>query len=171
MSSVKVSKRNTLKSLLWQSPWQISPPPFFFALETHIPDSLKDALHLANKSPTWEILCLWKAQLPNLYQLAQGTPPADMEWGKLIPAELRPSASKNRLSPLMSLLYQHNLGRSACLSQFIFGFELTGVLSRQHDVPTSEKTMGKMPKRLQLMAKNNSTRFSERASESWCKNA
>ena len=78
--------------------------------------------------------------------LIQQATPHDKEWDATIQPELRPAAGKVRLAPLMSLMYQHNLGGSAWLSQFIFGFKLIGTLSQKHVFPPSDKMLGRDPK-------------------------
>ena len=93
------------------------------------------------------------------------------EWGKLTPSDIRPAAGKLRLSALMSLMYQQNLGGPIWLQQFLFGFKLTGIMSQKHTFPQSEKLIGRQPKSLAIIAKSNSRRFTERDQKSGYKNA
>ena len=71
----------------------------------------------------------------------------------------------------MSLMYQHNMGGSSWLQQFIFGFPLIGKLSQAHTFPTKDKLSGSQPKKLDHILKSTGRRFSERAQKSGFKNA
>ena len=73
--------------------------PFFLSIETPLPESMKATILLASEAPSKDVLSFREAQLTRMRKLAHDTFPTEMEWGKLIPGELRPAACKLRLSP------------------------------------------------------------------------
>ena len=146
-------------------------PPFFLSLDTPLPDSRNEARNFATSAPESEVLRFWDTQLSRMYPMEQDAISSDTECDLLIPDELKPAAGKLRLAPLMSLMYEHNLGGTAWLDQFIFGFKLTRALSQQRAFPPSDHMLKKKPKPLHIIAQSDADRFKERAAKSGYKNA
>ena len=71
----------------------------------------------------------------------------------------------------MSLLYQHNLGGSTWLQQFLVGFKLTCTFSQKDTFPTCSKQIGKRPIDLAQTARSNASRYRGRARKSGHENA
>ena len=144
--------------------------PFFLSLDTPLPGSMKEALGFANQAHPAEILSFWEVQLTRMQQLVHDAIPIELKWGHLIPDELRPAAGKRSLAPLMSLMNQRNLGGSAWLFHFIYGFKPTGIFCREHAFPTSDNALKMKPIFLKLIVQSDASRFPERAAKSGYKN-
>ena len=122
-------------------------------------------------SPPESITPFWEDQLQRTTQIVEGATQFDTGWLQLIPREIASAEGKIRLAALMSLMYQYNMGGSAWLQQFLFGFKLTGTFSQIHTFPPSDKLKGEQPCSLDLVMKANDRRFTERAQKSGFKNA
>ena len=144
--------------------------PFFLSLKTPHPFSVSDSLSFSAGSPS-DLTPFWSEQLKRTKQLLMGTTPFDSDRKQLSPPEIRSATGNLQISPLMSLMYQHNMGGSAWLRQFIFGFKLIGAFSQKHTFPRSEKLKNTTPISAQHIMQASSRRFTERARESGFKNA
>ena len=145
--------------------------PFFLSLNTPLPESVSAALAFVASSPPELGSAFWEEQLLHTEVLIADALPTDLKRNKIIPAEIPPASGKLKLAPLMSLLYQHDLGGSIWLQQFIFGFKLTGSFSQKHTFPQSDKLVGLRPLCLASIAQSNRSLFREMAQKSGYKNA
>ena len=145
--------------------------PFFLGLPTPLPESVESALNFIKASPSDTILDFWETQLKHTNKLVEDSKTIESEWVKLIPAELKLASGKLKLAPLMSLLYQQNMGGSHWLQQFLFGFPLVGTISQKHTFPSSDKLKTKKPIDLTQLTSSNARRFTDRAAKSGYKNS
>ena len=142
---------------------------------------MKEALGFPNQSPTAEILSIRDAQLNRMQQLVRDAIPIELEFGQLIPEELRPAADKLRLAPLMSLMYQHNLWGSSLPLPVHIRLQIHWGIQSKARLPSfgqgpqaethSDKALMLKPKSLKIIELSDASRFSERAAKSGYKNA
>ena len=145
--------------------------PFFLSLQTPLPQAITHALNFISSTPHTAIRDFWRKQLHLTEKLVSDASSCDSAWNERIPLRLRASAGRLKLAPLISLLYQHNLGGSTWLQQFIFGFKLTGIFSQKYAFPVTHKLLSKTPLKLNRIMRSNSSRFSDRAKKSGFKSA
>ena len=91
-----------------------------------------------------DVLTFRAEQPARMGQLIRDTSAACERWNRLIPTAICPSGGKLRLTPLMSLMYQHKPGGSIWIQQFLFGFKLTGALGRRSAFPATDISLGKL---------------------------
>ena len=90
-------------------------------------------------------------------------------WGDSIPEPLRQAGGNIQAAALHQLTDRCNLGGGKWVSQIIFGFPTTGVISQAGVLPRSDKA--KPPISPQVLWKSSSKRFQERDARAGFKNA
>ena len=117
------------------------------------------------------VASFWGERLKRTANLVDDASPFDSDLEKLILPETHPDSGKIRLSPLISLMFQRNMGGSCWLQQFRFGFKLIGTPSPHRTCPPSPKLVDKAPLSPTKAAKANCRRFTESHRKSGFKNA
>ena len=170
-NNASASRRNT-----WVAyPWRITsklPSNLPSSYHYNRPDpSLAEDLKFAPPSPPDAVKSFWGKQLLRMTKLVSDSTQTDLSWNKLIPPEIAQAAGRVRLAPLMSLMAQRNLGGPIGIQQFLFGFRITGILSRRYAFPPSDKLSNKSPTDVNKLAQSDSQRFHDRDKKSGYKNA
>ena len=91
------------------------------------------------------------------------------KWGRCVHPDIRQAAGKLQTVALKHLMATHNMGGSAWLGQFDFGFPIDGALSQRFAYHADGKVKGRISSSQLFQAASN--RFRERAPNSGNKHA
>ena len=91
------------------------------------------------------ILKYWDNQIERLQSLVEEAQPTQDKWNALIPKEIKGAQKKFKAVAFHQLLSNLSLGGDRWISQFVYGFPTTGVLSQGDTFPPSEMPNGTGP--------------------------
>ena len=144
--------------------------PFFLAQEIPLPDSVKNAVSFLSEAKHAQVETFWSDQLSRLALLVKEAEPINNQWNSLIPSEIAPAAGKIKLAAFLSLMLHCGLGGSRWCRQFIFGFDLVGILSQSGTFPVDPRTEDERPLSGVKLLASATSRFRERSAASGKKN-
>ena len=135
-----------------------------------LPESTNAAVSFIAKTDGAAAKAFWSEHLSRLGSLVAVADQINSQWGDLIPSEIRPSAGKLKLAAFLSHMLRSGLGGSRWWRQFIFGFELAGVLSQSGTSPVDSRTDDKLPASDVKLFSAAQSRFRERPNAACRKN-
>ena len=106
--------------------------------DTPIPGDLGEALDLTAVANEYAVNSPWREKLAGLKCLASLTGPLAKSWYKETPKAIKPAVGKADVALLSELILTLDIGNPACVSQFVYGFPITGILSQSGVFPTIE---------------------------------
>ena len=142
---------------------------FPLSADIPIPQEIQDSLEFIMHGDPGAVVKFWDDQLMRLQSLTREAQPLQERWNDLIPPEIRGAQKKFKSVAFHQLLCHLSLGGDRWISQFIFGFPTTGVLSQEGIFPPSDMPKGPAP--ISSIWKTSVRRFKERARASGFKNA
>ena len=110
-----------------------------------MPESTKSASSFVAGTEEAAARAFVSGQISRLFSLGADAEQLNSQRNDPIPPEIRPASGKLKLGDPLSLILHCGLGGSRWRRQFIFGFELVGVLSQSGNFPVDPRTDDKLP--------------------------
>ena len=140
--------------------------PFFLAQAVPLPPSTLEAVDFLASTDLGLVGAFWPSQLSALRTLIEDSTPMEPRRRALIPNDIRPAGGKLHLAAFLSLTPQCGLGGRRWRRQFIYGFELAGVLCQEDVFPVDPRTAKRRPAPTEEIFASALTRFRGRSAKS-----
>ena len=143
--------------------------PFFLAQEISLPAALARAQLFLSECNDSQISAFWDKRIFLLEKLVLASTETEARWAAQIPPAIRPADGEIKVTAMLPLMKQANMGGQRWMKQFISGFPLVGELIQLGVYPPSRKEVSPPIGRSELL-RGTEELFSSRARKSGFKN-
>ena len=113
--------------------------PFPMATEIPLPDDVRTALAFVKRTPDSSLKLFWKSQLEALDTLSKDPLCSSEDWYAQRTPDFAQAPNSLRIGLIAQLADFTGIGAAGWLSQYVFGFPITGTIAQSKTFPLSEK--------------------------------